>query len=96
MATPSTIDRTGRNLAALVVQLDLPSLDDSLLSNDVVGHAGLAQALRDYTEQWNRYMQQLRSHLDAAGEQTRRAGLNYQQVDQAAAGRLTEHSDGTG
>jgi hypothetical protein len=96
MATPSIIDRTGHNFAALAAQLDLPSLDGSLLSTDVVGHAGLAQSLRDYTEQWNTDMQQLRSHLDAAGEQTRRAGLDYQQVDQAIADRLTEHSNGTG
>jgi hypothetical protein len=76
--------------------LDLPSLDGSLLSDDVVGHAGLAQALRDYTKQWSADMQQLRSHLDAAGEQTRRASLNYQQVDQAAADHLAGYSDGTG
>jgi hypothetical protein len=90
------MDRTGHNFAALAAQLDLPSLDGSLLSNDVVGHPVLAQALRDYTEQWNADLQQLRSHLDAAGEQTRRAGLIYQQVDQAAADRLAAHSDGIG
>ncbi len=93
-ASPSGLEHAGGELTSLIEQLDIPNLDRSLLGDDVIGHAGLAQALRDFTEQLNSDLPQLRAHADAIGVRARQAGVSYHQVDNAAADQFDHQSGG--
>lgn len=85
---PESITRAGSHLREVATQLHETTLDASLLSDDTVGHPALAQALRDFTEQWNRNLGLARSHIDELGVSVRQAGERYRDSDAASAMRF--------
>lgn len=85
---PESITRAGSHLREVATQLRETTLDASLLSDDTVGHPALAQALRDFTEQWNRNLGLARSHIDELGVSVRQAGERYRDSDAGSAMRF--------
>jgi hypothetical protein len=60
-------------------------LDQALLSDDVVGHAGLGHALREFVAVWDQRGQQYREHLSALETALCTASAGYSDTDDSAA-----------
>jgi uncharacterized protein YukE len=94
VALPSTMDRLGRELVDLADQQTVGGLDETLLTVESIGHAGLAAALQDLAAQIASDAQQLRGHLDTTAAEVRAIGRGYRRVDRSAANQFTQAGDG--
>lgn len=91
----SAMDHAGHELIGAIERVDIPSLDHSLLQADAIGHAGLAQALRELSGQMSSDMQRLQRLVDATSNAVRRAELDYDTVDDVTAGQFRSRGEGT-
>jgi hypothetical protein len=90
VADPNALDRAGLAISELDSIAGLVPLDPELLQDDVVGHAGLAQALREFVDLWEQRLSELGKHTTAIGLDLRQAGRSYQDTDDAAAHELAD------
>jgi hypothetical protein len=95
VADLTAMGHAGHEMIGAIERVVVPSLDRSLLRDDVIGHAGLAQALRDLAEQMSSDMQRLQTLVDATSTQVRHAELDYHTVDDATAGQFRGRGEGT-
>lgn len=88
VADPDALDRVGSTLSELGSVVPVAPLDPALLSDEVIGHAGLAQALRDFADLWQQRLGELGDHTAAIGADLRQAGCHYRDTDNSAAQEL--------
>jgi hypothetical protein len=75
--------------------VDPLNIDPSLLTDDIVGHAGLAQALRDFVDTFDQRALDFRAHAAKLGDTAQQAGADYRTTDHDAADQLRRlESDG--
>lgn len=90
VADPDALDRVGSALSELGSVGQVAPLDPSLLSDEVIGHAGLAQALRDFADLWQQRLDELGDHTASIGADLRQAGRHYRDTDISAAQELAD------
>ena len=90
VADPDALDRAGLAISELGSITGVTPLDPALLADDVVGHAGLAQALREFANLWEQRLDELGEHTTAIGTDLRQASRHYRDTDAAAAQELAD------
>jgi hypothetical protein len=88
VADPQALSRTGAAISDLRSSITVGAVDPTLLEDEVIGHAGLARALREFAAQWDQRLGEFGEHLDALGETVRQAGRGYGDTDTSSAQRL--------
>lgn len=94
VADPDVLDRVGSALSELGSVVPMAPLDPSLLSDETIGHAGLAQALRDFADLWQQRLGELGDHTASIGADLRQAGRHYRDTDISAAQELADLDPG--
>jgi len=90
VASPSSVDHLGSQLAMLIEQLSVAGPDSTLLTAEAIGHAALADALLDFVALTESDAQELRTQLEETIAEARRCALNYADVDSGNAGRFND------
>lgn len=85
VADPDSLDRVGGAIGDLGSAREIAPLDSSLLSDKVVGHAGLASALREFAEVWQQRLREVAGHTTAIGADLRQTARLYRDTDDSAA-----------
>jgi hypothetical protein len=88
---PDALCRTASGIGAIRDSVVSGVVDAELLVDDVVGHPGLAAALREFAAEWDRCLAEYRDHLGALGEALDRMGRGYQAVDAFTAEAFAGH-----
>lgn len=94
VADPDALDRVGSALSELGSALPVAPLDPSLFSDEIIGHAGLAQALRDFADLWQQRLGELGDHTASIGADLRHAGRHYRDTDNSTAQELADLDPG--
>lgn len=87
--TTDSARRTGIDISELRGSVRLNPVDSSLLSEEVVGHAGLARVLQDFVQHWHHELGAYAAHLDDAGQQLELTASDYRATDDDAADTLS-------
>jgi hypothetical protein len=87
-ASPIDLTRFGTRTSALASTVGAVNVDPSLLADDVVGHAGLAQALREFFGTFDQRTLGFRSHLRDLGVSVQQVGARYRDTDDRAANEM--------
>lgn len=90
-----SLRRTGAEISDLHGLVLLNPVDPSILSEDVVGHAGLARALQDFVARWHDELGGYAAHLDETGRQLGRAESQYRATDEDSAETLSTMDPGS-
>lgn len=88
-AIADSLRRTGAEISDLRNSVLLNPVDTSSLSEDVVGHAGLARALQDFIEYWHNELGVYAVHLDDTGQQLGHVASRYRATDEDATTTLS-------
>jgi hypothetical protein len=94
-ASPGALADGAEELGQLPDRPGDGSLDQALLSDDVVGHAGLGQALREFAAAWDQRSQQYSEHLGVLETALRAASAGYSGTDDAAADQFRRIGTGS-
>jgi hypothetical protein len=84
-----SLRRTGVEISDLHGSVLLNPVDPSILSEEVVGHAGLARALQDFVTYWHDELGGYAAHLDSTGQQLGQTEARYRATDEDAAETLS-------
>ena len=85
VTVPDALERAGADLNTQPTSLSVARIDGGLLTEDVIGHAGLAHALQEFVDVWEQRLGEFGEHLDTMGDALRRAGRRYRGTDDTAA-----------
>lgn len=87
---PQALSDAADRISHARVRLRRDAVDPDLLRDDVIGHPGLAQALREFTDVYNQRLAELDDELDFSGHVLRQVAGAYQTTTESTARSLTE------
>jgi hypothetical protein len=85
IADPDSLDHVGATISNLGAVEPAPPLDPALLTDDVIGHAGLAQALRDFAGLWQQRLREVAERTTSIGTDLCQTARLYRDTDASAA-----------
>jgi hypothetical protein len=86
--SPDDLRQFGMATTGLASTVDPLNIDPSLLTDDIVGHAGLGQALRDFVDTFDQRAGDFRAHVAKLADAAQQAGADYETTDDDAADQL--------
>lgn len=87
-ASLQALEQVGIAIRGLRTTADTAPLDPALLEDDVIGHADLAAALREFVELWEQRLSELADGASAMGAHLHQVRRLYDDTDAATAGEI--------